>query len=87
MEFTAREDTCLHVGDLLLVVVGPQEALEAVARLVGNEPKALDHPPPLALFTGIFCGVVLGAVPIFLPGLPAPVRLAHVGLTPGRRHS
>jgi len=78
VEFTAREDTCLHVGDLLLVV-GPQEALEAVARLVGNEPKALDHPPLLALFAGIFCGVALGAVPIFLPGLPAPVRLGLAG--------
>jgi putative transport protein len=78
VEFTARAATSLHVGDLLRVV-GPQEAVEAVAQRVGNEPKALDHPPLLALFAGIFCGVVLGAVPIVLPGLPAPVRLGLAG--------
>jgi putative transport protein len=78
IEFTARENVALHLGDLL-VVVGSSEALEAVAQALGNEPKALDHPPLAALFSGILCGVVLGTIPIFLPGLPAPVRLGLAG--------
>ncbi len=78
VEFTARESIALHLGDLL-VAVGPAEALEAVGRALGNEPKALDHPPLAALFSGILGGVILGSIPIYLPGLPAPVRLGLAG--------
>ncbi len=78
VEFTARESIALHLGDLL-VAVGPAEALEAVGGALGNEPKALDHPPLAPLFSGILGGVILGTIPIYLTGLPAPVRLGLAG--------
>jgi putative transport protein len=78
LEFTGRDDLCLHLGDLI-VVVGTPESLDAATGLVGNEPKALDRPPLIALFFGILCGVLLGSLPIALPGLPASVRFGLAG--------
>jgi putative transport protein len=78
IEFTAREDVRLQFGDLLFVV-GPAEGVQHVAQIVGNKPKALDHPHLLTVFTGVVLGAILGAVPIALPGMPAPVRLGLAG--------
>lgn len=78
IEFTAREDVQLQFGDLLFVV-GSVEGVHRVAEIVGNKPKALDHPHLLTVFVGIVVGAILGAVPITLPGMPAPVRLGLAG--------
>ena len=78
LEFTGRDDLCLHLGDLI-VVVGTPESLEAATGVVGNEPKALDRPPLIALFFGILCVVLVGSLPIALPGLPASVRFGLAG--------
>ena len=78
LEFTGRDDLCLHLGDLI-VVVGTPESLNEATDLVGNEPKVLDRPPLVALFFGILCGVLLGSLPIALPGLPASVRFGLAG--------
>lgn len=58
-----------------LVVVGVPEAIEAVARELGNSEKELQHPQVLPLFLGILLGVVVGSVPIAIPGVPLPVKL------------
>lgn len=58
-----------------LVVVGVPEAIEAVARELGNSEKDLQHPQVLPLFLGILLGVVVGSVPIAIPGVPLPVKL------------
>ena len=50
-----------------------------VGELVGNKPKALDQPHVLPVFVGILLGVILGSLPIVLPGMPAPVRLGLAG--------
>jgi len=78
IEFTAREDVHLQFGDLLLVV-GSAEGVHQVAEIVGNKPKALDHPHLLSVFVGIVLGAILGGVPIALPGMPAPVKLGLAG--------
>ena len=52
---------------------------DRVGELVGNKPKALDHPHILPVFVGILLGVILGSLPIVLPGMPAPVRLGLAG--------
>jgi putative transport protein len=78
IEFTAREDVHLQFGDLLLVV-GSAEGVHRVAEIVGNKPKALDHPHLLSVFVGIVLGAILGGVPIALPGMPAPVKLGLAG--------
>jgi putative transport protein len=78
VEFAARDDVRLQFGDLLFVV-GAKGGVTKVADLIGNKPKALDDPHVLPVFVGILLGVVLGSVPIALPGIPAPVRLGLAG--------
>ena len=78
VEFAARDDVRLQFGDLLFVV-GAKEGVTKVADLIGNKPKALDYPYVLPVFVGILLGVVLGSIPIPLPGTPAPVRLGLAG--------
>jgi putative transport protein len=78
VEFAARDDVRLQFGDLLFVV-GSAGGVTKVADLIGNKPKALDHPHVLPVFVGILLGVILGSIPIALPGTPAPVRLGLAG--------
>jgi putative transport protein len=78
VEFAANDSVHLQFGDSL-TVVGPQEGVARVGELVGNKAEALNHPHVLPVFVGIMLGVVLGSLPIALPGMPAPVRLGLAG--------
>jgi putative transport protein len=78
MEFTASAGFRLQFGDLLMVV-GEEKGIAIVTKVVGNSPKALDHPQPIPFFIGIALGVLVGSVPLVVPGLPAPVKLGLAG--------
>jgi putative transport protein len=78
VELAASDFVHLQFGDLL-TVVGPKEGVAKVAELVGNKADVLNHPHVLPVFVGIMLGVVIGSVPIALPGMPAPVRLGLAG--------
>jgi putative transport protein len=78
VEFAANDSVRLQFGDFLFVV-GSEEGVAQVGELVGNKPKVLDHPHVLPVFVGILLGVILGGLPIVLPGMPAPVRLGLAG--------
>ncbi len=78
LEFTAASGFKLQFGDVLMVV-GEEASIDAVAQVVGNSPKALDHPHPIPLFIGIALGVLVGSIPLAVPGLPAPVKLGLAG--------
>jgi putative transport protein len=78
IEFAANDQVHLQFGDFLLVV-GSKGGVAQVGELVGNKPKALDRPHVLPVFVGILLGVILGSLPIVLPGMPAPVRLGLAG--------
>jgi putative transport protein len=78
VEFAANDSVHLQFGDFLFVV-GSEEGVAQVGELVGNKPKVLDHPHVLPVFVGILLGVILGGLPIVLPGMPAPVRLGLAG--------
>ena len=78
LEFFANNGLRLQIGDRVNVV-GPQDAVHQVSDRLGNSVKRLDHPNVGALFIGILLGVVLGSLPIALPGMPAPVRLGLAG--------
>lgn len=71
-------DRRLQVGDTL-TVVGEKESLDAIARELGNSVRDLDHPQVIPFFLGIVLGIVLGSLPVFFPGMPAPVRLGLAG--------
>ncbi len=68
----------LNVGDFLQVV-GSKESLEKVAQAMGDQPSRLEHPRLFPIFIGILLGIVLGSVPIAIPGLPQPLKLGLAG--------
>lgn len=68
----------LQFGDMLTVVGDPQ-GFAPVAELVGNRSKALQETQMIPIFIGIALGMVLGSLPLAVPGLPAPVQLGLAG--------
>ena len=68
----------LQIGDRI-VVVGPEDAVDRVAIKMGNSVKKLDHPNLSAIFIGVLIGIIFGAIPIALPGVPTPVKLGLAG--------
>ena len=78
MDIFASNDLALQVGDRVMVV-GPQDAVDRVANLMGNSMKRLDHPNIVTIFVGIFLGILFGSLPIAFPGIPTPVKLGLAG--------
>ena len=78
MDIFASPDLTLQVGDRVMVV-GPQDAVDRVANVMGNSLKLLDHPNIVTIFVGIFLGIVFGSLPIAFPGIPTPVKLGLAG--------
>lgn len=74
MEFTAVGNLRLQFGDRVRVV-GDAESLDAAARILGDSLRELNLPRLLPIFVGMMLGVFIGSLPVFLPGLPAPVKL------------
>lgn len=78
MDLFAARQLRLQVGDRVMVV-GPQDAIERVANLLGNQLRRLDHPNIVTIFIGILCGILFGSLPIAIPGMPTPVKLGLAG--------
>ena len=78
MNLFADQNLRVQIGDKV-VCVGPEDAVQRVAVVLGNEMKRLDHPNLAALFIGIVVGIVFGMMPIALPGVPTPVKLGLAG--------
>lgn len=78
VEFAASSDIVLQFGDILLVV-GEEQAIKQAALELGNSPKDLDHPQIVPIFVGIILGVIVGHLPIYLPGINVPVKLGLAG--------
>ena len=68
----------LQLGDRL-TVVGEAAALHNVEKVLGNAVKSLKEPNLVAVFIGIVLGLMVGAIPIFLPGMSSPVKLGLAG--------
>ncbi|MBR2976126.1 MAG: putative transporter [Alistipes sp.] len=66
----------LQVGDKVMVV-GPEAAVAAAEKVLGNSLKKLDHPNLLPIFIGIALGVLLGSLPLM--NIPQPVKLGLAG--------
>lgn len=78
MDLFAARQLRLQVGDRVMVV-GPQDAIERVANLLGNQLRRLDHPNIVTIFVGILCGILFGSLPIAILGMPTPVKLGLAG--------
>jgi AspT/YidE/YbjL antiporter-like protein len=78
VQLLATPDLTLQLGDRL-TVVGEQSAILNVEKVLGNAVKSLKEPNLVAVFVGIVLGLILGAVPISIPGISAPVKLGLAG--------
>jgi len=77
-EFAPTHKVQLHYGDRV-IAVGAPDAIERISGLLGNSIKELSHPKLATMFIGIIAGLLLGSVPIRLPGVPEAVRLGIAG--------
>jgi AspT/YidE/YbjL antiporter-like protein len=68
----------LQLGDKL-IVVGDARAVERVSAILGNEAKTLKNPNLLSIFIGIVLGLILGSIPIAIPGMSMPIKLGIAG--------
>lgn len=68
----------LQLGDSL-TIVGEQKAIDAVAKRLGDTPATLRDPNLAAIFIGMVVGLVLGSIPIMIPGISMPVKLGLAG--------
>ena len=68
----------LQLGDKL-TVVGEARAIENVSNILGNESKRLTNPNLTSIFIGIILGLILGSIPIALPGISTPIKLGIAG--------
>lgn len=68
----------LQLGDRL-TIVGEARSIENAARVLGNEAKQLRTPNLTSVFIGIVAGLVLGSVPLAIPGMSMPVKLGIAG--------
>ena len=78
IELVATYELRLQMGDVV-VVVGRANDLDQVSTILGNSVKRLDRPNLFPIFVGMFLGVLLGSIPLFKFGMPAPVKLGLAG--------
>ena len=78
VELVASSHASLQFGDILNLV-GRPEAIDAVAAELGNAQQKLQQVQMLPVFIGIGLGVLLGSIPLFIPGFPAALKLGLAG--------
>ena len=74
----ATPDLVLQMGDCV-VVVGGERAIMKVEKVLGNAEQELNEPNLTSIFIGLAVGLILGAIPLALPGISAPVKLGLAG--------
>ncbi|ENA3556678.1 putative transporter [Escherichia coli] len=78
VELVASGDISLQFGDILNLV-GRPSAIDAVANVLGNAQQKLQQVQMLPVFIGIGLDVLLGSIPVFVPGFPAALKLGLAG--------
>lgn len=78
IDLFASPSLSLQVGDRIMVV-GPEDAVNRVAAVMGNSIKRLDAPNIAIIFVGVFIGILFGCIPIAIPGIPVPIKLGIAG--------
>lgn len=78
MEFTPRAEFRVQFGDELRVV-GKPEALDAFAKDAGESGERLSQAAVLPMFIGIAIGVLIGSLPLRVPGSAITFRIGLAG--------
>ncbi len=78
IEMSAVPGLQLKFGDQLQIVGRPED-LDHAAEAVGNSLKELNSTHFIPFFIGIALGILLGTLPIPIPGMPHPLKLGLAG--------
>ena len=78
MKLLATPDLHILLGDRI-TVVGEEASIGNVEKMLGNAVKDLDEPNLISIFIGLTIGLLVGLIPISLPGISNPVRLGLAG--------
>ncbi len=77
-DLIASPNLQIQVGDRITVVGDPSH-IERLADRLGNSMKRLHEPNMFTMFIGIFFGIVVGLIPISIPGMSASMQLGLAG--------
>lgn len=78
IDILPSRDLRLQIGDKL-TIVGEEKAIERVAEVLGNQEKELRNPNLFFIFIGLMLGLILGSLPVSIPGMSVPIRLGIAG--------
>lgn len=78
IQLVATPNLTLRMGDRV-TVVGEAESIKHVATELGNVVRRLDEPNMVTIFIGIVLGLLLGSIPMFVPGIKFSVTLGLAG--------
>ena len=78
VELTPRATLRLQFGDQL-TVVGSEAGIKMAEAELGNCPETLNRSQLVPIFLGIVLGVVVGTIPLKLPGLHTTLRIGLAG--------
>ncbi len=78
IQLLATPGLILQLGDRL-TVVGERQAVENVEKVLGNKVRPLKDPNLAIVFIGIILGLIIGTIPVAIPGISQPVKLGLAG--------
>ncbi len=78
VDLLAAANLRLQLGDRL-TVVGKLADIERLAARLGNSLRRLNEPNLLTMFIGIFLGILIGSIPLKIPGMSVPMKLGLAG--------
>ena len=78
IELVASPKLKLQLGDKI-TIVGEESSIESAAQILGNSLKRLNEPNLFPIFIGILVGVLLGSIPIAIPGISTSIKLGLAG--------
>lgn len=78
VEMITHDNFALQMGDTIMVKGSPEGILQTAA-MFGNDLNHLNEPNLVHIFLGIAIGVIVGSIPLLIPGVPQPVKLGLAG--------
>ena len=78
VQLLATPDLVLQLGDRL-TVVGEKADIKRVEKILGNAVKSLNEPNLVSVFIGMILGLMVGSIPLAIPGISVPVKLGLAG--------
>ena len=78
VQLLATPDLILQLGDRL-TVVGEAADIKRVEKILGNAVQSLNEPNLVSVFIGMIFGLIVGSIPLSVPGISLPVKLGLAG--------